>query len=205
MTATFSELFGFSESITKFIYFTILAVSIYYVGTQKCRIPRLHDEGPKRLLDLCRLVVTLASKRELEKKCFDHSSAARKIQCDGGRPTCEKCARSQRHCQGYEVRLSWPRHDDKRRAMTGDNALPMMASPGQSRHRATDLFINTTWHEMELHGHLSGQTQTYHPFRSLPKLWTQPQQRVNHMDLVHYCKLEDLLVTCCFFCPGCQN
>ncbi|KAJ0120840.1 Zinc-finger transcription factor [Diaporthe amygdali] len=121
---------------------------------------------------------------KVRKGCW--TCAARKIQCDRVRPTCEKCARSQRHCQGYEVRLSWPRHDDERRAMTGDNALPMMASPDQSRHRATDLFINTTWHEMELHGYLSGQTHTYHPFRSLPKLWTQPQQRVDHMDLVHY-------------------
>ncbi|KAK3941283.1 arginine metabolism regulation protein II [Diplogelasinospora grovesii] len=117
--------------------------------------------------------------------------AARKIQCDGGLPTCKKCARAQRDCQGYELRLSWPRDDDKRRAITGNNAPPVVVSPSQSNQRPTNLFfVNTTWQDMELYGYLSGQMHPYHLLRSSPKLWRQPQQRVNHADLVHHCKLE---------------
>lgn len=50
------------------------------------------------------------------------------------------------------------------------------------------FFINTTWHDMELHHHLSPQMQSLDLGQSSPHLWRQPQERVSHSDLVHYCK-----------------
>jgi hypothetical protein len=141
------------------------------------------------MLDLCRLVDTLTAKPELERSSLI-ASAARKIQCDGGLPTCKKCARAQRDCQGYELRLSWPRDNDKRRAITGNNAPPVVESSSQSSHKSTGLhFVNTTWQDMELYGYLAGHMHPHHLSRFSSKLWRQPQQRANHLDLAHYCKL----------------
>ncbi|KAF2730490.1 hypothetical protein EJ04DRAFT_579818 [Polyplosphaeria fusca] len=41
----------------------------------------------------------------------------RKIACDKRLPSCMNCARSGRPCQGYGMRLSWPRSNDRKRAM----------------------------------------------------------------------------------------
>ncbi|KAH7155963.1 fungal-specific transcription factor domain-containing protein [Dactylonectria macrodidyma] len=113
--------------------------------------------------------------------------AARKIQCDGGLPTCKKCARAQRECQGYQLRLSWPKDNDKKRALTGKNAPPMKVSPSGPSQRLTDLcLINTTFQDMEIYGYLSGQMHRHRQFTYLPSLSKQPQQWAQHMDLVHY-------------------
>lgn len=86
------------------------------------------------------------------------------------------------------MRLSWPRDDDKRRAIVGNDALPVVISPSQG---STNLFfINTTWQNMELYGHLSLRMQPYQLVPSSPDLWRQPQLRVSHIDLVRYCKPE---------------
>ncbi|OLN90044.1 Arginine metabolism regulation protein II [Colletotrichum chlorophyti] len=115
------------------------------------------------------------------------ASSARKVHGDGRLPTCEKCSRSQRDCEGYELRLSWPRNDDKRRAITANNAPLAATSLIQSSQRSTNLtFVNTTWQDMELYGYLAGQTRPHHLLRSFPNLWRQPRQQVSHMDLVHY-------------------
>lgn len=129
--------------------------------------------------------------RDPQKETHNNDCPARKIQCDGGRPTCQKCARAQRDCEGYELRLSWPREDDKRRAMTGDNAATWLVSssqPGQ-RHVNT-FFVNTTSKDMEVYGYRSGQMHPSLLVRPFTRLWRQPQQQVKHMDLVHHCKIQ---------------
>ena len=84
------------------------------------------------------------------------------------------------------MRLSWPRDDDKRRAITGGLPLvEMRASPA-----ANLLFINTTWQDIERHNRLLPQMKPLPEREPSPDLWRQPQQSVSHMDLVHYCKLE---------------
>lgn len=118
---------------------------------------------------------------------------ARKIQCDGGRPTCKKCDRAQRDCEGYELRLSWPRDNDKRRAMTVGSATPLLVSSSQPRESSTNLlFVNTTSKDMEVYGYLSGHTHPQRLLQPFPRLLRQPQQQVKHMDLVHYCKPESI-------------
>ncbi|WQF85883.1 Putative zn(2)Cys(6) fungal-type DNA-binding domain, fungal transcription factor [Colletotrichum destructivum] len=114
--------------------------------------------------------------------------AARKIRCDGGLPTCKNCDKARRDCQGYGMRLSWPRDNDERRAMTGSNAPLAVVSSTRSSHQPADLFfVNTTWRDMELYGYLSGQMHASRLLPSSPSLWGPPQQQnVSHMDLVHY-------------------
>lgn len=115
--------------------------------------------------------------------------SARKIQCDGGLPTCRKCDRAQRRCEGYEMRLSWPRGDDKRRAMTANNTSPLLVNSNPSEQFPTNLFfVNTTSKDMEMYGYLSGQRYPSLLIQPFAKLLRQPQHQVKHMDLVHHCK-----------------
>ena len=116
----------------------------------------------------------------------NRSPSARRVQCDGGLPTCQKCSRAGRECQGYEMRLSWPRDDDKRRAIMGDLPQVMM----RVRPETNLFFINTTWREVELHSRRSLQVEPLPEAEPSSDLWRQPQLRASHMDLVHYCKFE---------------
>lgn len=140
---------------------------------------------------MCRLVISSVPQYEPKEEAPNSACPARKIQCDGGRPKCQKCTRAQRDCEGYELRLSWPREDDKRRAMTGTNAPSVLVSQSQPGQIPSDIFfVNTTWQDMELYGYLSGQRHPYLPLRPFSRLWRQPQQQAKHMDLVHHCKLQ---------------
>lgn len=49
----------------------------------------------------------------------------RKIRCDRQIPFCQNCFRSKRQCQGYGIRLSWPRPGDQRRAVCAKNPLTL--------------------------------------------------------------------------------
>ncbi|KAF2792458.1 hypothetical protein K505DRAFT_307580 [Melanomma pulvis-pyrius CBS 109.77] len=44
----------------------------------------------------------------------------RKIACDKHLPTCQNCRHSGRECLGYGMRLSWPRKNDQKRAITSE-------------------------------------------------------------------------------------
>ncbi|KAK1624213.1 fungal-specific transcription factor domain-containing protein [Colletotrichum phormii] len=107
---------------------------------------------------------------------------ARKIQCDGALPTCMKCARSQRECEGYELRLSWPREGDKKRALKGIDAPAMMTIGTSNKITVNPFFVNATSHDMELYGYSSLQNQQCHTTPSFPRLLRQPQLGVVHMD-----------------------
>lgn len=79
------------------------------------------------------------------------------------------------------MRLSWPKDDDTRRAIS--TPLVMRQSVG------TNLpFINTTLRDVELYRHLSLQLQPRHLVQPSPDLWKQPQLIADHTDLLHYCK-----------------
>ncbi|KAI8625235.1 fungal-specific transcription factor domain-containing protein [Xylariaceae sp. FL1651] len=110
---------------------------------------------------------------------------ARKVQCDRGMPTCQKCTRARRECQGYGLRLSWPKDNDKRRA-----AVTAILPPTEARTRYTSrhLFINTTFWDIELYRRLSLPTAMKPPKlgQCSPSWWGQPQSRVTHMELVYY-------------------
>ena len=51
---------------------------------------------------------------EMEFGPDSHSLADRKVACDQGRPACRNCVASDRTCQGYGLRLSWPTTKSRR-------------------------------------------------------------------------------------------
>lgn len=83
------------------------------------------------------------------------------------------------------MRLSWPRDDDKKRAITMD--LP----PVVMRARPTNLFfINTTWRDVELHNDILPHMEPLPEAEAFPNLWRYHQVRTSDTDLIHYCKLK---------------
>ncbi|KAK7211825.1 hypothetical protein V2G26_019003 [Clonostachys chloroleuca] len=74
----------------------------------------------------------------------------RRVRCDRTIPRCSNCIRVRRICQGYGVRLSWPKASDPRRAMHVD--LP----PGR---KTKTMFpkvhiIQTSYRDMEIYDYL---------------------------------------------------
>ncbi|KAK1979392.1 fungal-specific transcription factor domain-containing protein [Colletotrichum cereale] len=113
------------------------------------------------------------------KACW--TCTARRVRCDGGLPSCQKCAGAGRECEGYEIRLSWPKEDDRKRAMTGISP-PAILHPG----RGTDLFVNTTLQDMELYRNAPLPARSLHPVQSGPTLRMQPRPGTSHADLIRH-------------------
>ncbi|OIW26431.1 hypothetical protein CONLIGDRAFT_671996 [Coniochaeta ligniaria NRRL 30616] len=107
---------------------------------------------------------------------------ARRLQCDGGVPVCQRCARAQRKCQGYGMRLSWPRDNDKKRAITGDSPSAL-TRPSQQRKL---FYVNATCRDVELYRYLSQRIQPPRSVQPFPHLWGQPQLSANYLDLVYF-------------------
>lgn len=84
------------------------------------------------------------------------------------------------------MRLSWPRDDDKRRAILADLPEVMM----RVRPETNLFFINTTLRDVELYSRRSPQVEPLSEAEPSPDLWRQPQLTASHMDLVYYCKFE---------------
>lgn len=87
------------------------------------------------------------------------------------------------------MRLSWPRDNDRKRAIVQGHVPPAAVSMHLGQV-STELFVNTTWRDMELYRYLSLRAQPSHPVPHSPGPLRQPQLQVSHMDLFHYCKLE---------------
>ncbi|KAI0376219.1 fungal-specific transcription factor domain-containing protein [Hypomontagnella monticulosa] len=106
---------------------------------------------------------------------------ARRVQCDGGLPACRKCVQARRECQGYGMRLSWPRDGNEKRAiMVGSQPASMFPRPGNI------FFINTTRRDIELYRHISVRKQPFHLVQPAPNPWSLPQLRAGDMDLVQF-------------------
>ncbi|KAL7946043.1 fungal-specific transcription factor domain-containing protein [Trichoderma barbatum] len=78
----------------------------------------------------------------------------RKIKCDRGLPTCTNCRHRSVQCQGYGIRLSWPRNGDKRRA------VELKSTTRQRKHMLAalyqhSLFLNMTAWDVETFYELS--------------------------------------------------
>ncbi|KAI0424662.1 fungal-specific transcription factor domain-containing protein [Xylaria sp. FL1042] len=74
----------------------------------------------------------------------------RKVSCDRTIPICERCSRSKLLCQGYELRLSWPKRVDGRRWIIGD-------SPLRGKRMASGLrlhFVNASFRDIQLYHYL---------------------------------------------------
>ncbi|KAH7327722.1 fungal-specific transcription factor domain-containing protein [Stachybotrys elegans] len=105
----------------------------------------------------------------------------RRVQCDRTLPVCQRCTSSNRQCLGYGMRLSWPRPNDRKRAMVASTAVQRALESG------SDDFINTTWRDVELHHQLMEDgarlRYTSHVSKPLRQSWFAGG---NRMDLVHY-------------------
>ncbi|KAL3292838.1 zinc-finger transcription factor [Colletotrichum asianum] len=120
---------------------------------------------------------------KVRKGCW--TCADRKIQCDGTRPKCQKCTRSRRECHGYEMRLSWPRENDKKRAMTVKTTQNIDSFPSR-RKSGKVVFLHTFGQDLEEYGYSPGESQVSRPLEPPPKLRVQPHQQIHHMDLVYH-------------------
>ncbi|OHW99958.1 hypothetical protein CSPAE12_01188 [Colletotrichum incanum] len=89
----------------------------------------------------------------LKKRCG--TCISRKISCDRRHPRCSNCVRSNRVCQGYGLRLSWPRDDDRKR-MIVSRAGPFLKTSGRSNlSSGLSHMINATSWDIEVHQHLN--------------------------------------------------
>ncbi|KAF4338092.1 zinc-finger transcription factor [Fusarium beomiforme] len=119
------------------------------------------------------------------KACW--TCTARKIQCDGLRPKCGKCDRSQLVCQGYETRLSWPRNNDRKRAIVCNTTQQVPSSPRKKSEIPSGLFlINTSSQDVELYNYLSSQYQQALVTTSPSSTLKQPGIHANQNELFQY-------------------
>ncbi|KAM3084908.1 hypothetical protein ACMFMG_003353 [Clarireedia jacksonii] len=121
-----------------------------------------------------------AAMSNARKACW--TCADRRVRCDGGVPVCQKCSRAKRECQGYGMRLSWPRDDDKKRAIMSDSQRVVMCI----KPEINKFFINTNSRDVKLHGGISQHVEPLLGIELPRVLSTYPHLKASHMDLVHY-------------------
>ncbi|KAJ3578276.1 hypothetical protein NPX13_g2299 [Xylaria arbuscula] len=126
---------------------------------------------------------TVKSKPRTKSRQGCWTCKARKVQCDQGVPTCKRCATAHRECEGYGLRLSWPRDNDRKRAMRAD--LPTAITPAQLRY---NLLINTTFQDIEFYQYLSlpDVPKPQRSSLSSPRLLGSPQSEVPQSELLYY-------------------
>ncbi|KAI0555996.1 fungal-specific transcription factor domain-containing protein [Xylaria curta] len=76
----------------------------------------------------------------------------RRVRCDLGFPSCANCARVQQVCQGYGVRLSWPRDGDKKRFMVNEVSGSLIKTPKCNNIE----LVHTSSFDMEMYYYLVG-------------------------------------------------
>lgn len=82
------------------------------------------------------------------------STTERRIHCDRIVPTCSQCSRSKRLCQGYALRLSWPKTGDGRRAIVARSSFRR-----PTRHISNASMVHTTAWDIEMHYYLTSSSQ----------------------------------------------
>ncbi|KAL4875385.1 fungal-specific transcription factor domain-containing protein [Aspergillus karnatakaensis] len=94
---------------------------------------------------------------------------------------CTSCPRPNRKHQEYGLRLSWPRSDDRRRAVVCNSAPP---SPGQVSNAR---FIHTSHWDIELHYRLTGSPLVRNvSLLSVPVSWSPSKLQALDSDLLQY-------------------
>ena len=82
---------------------------------------------------------------------------ARKVRCDQALPRCNRCVKLGVECQGYGLRLSWPRRNDRRRAIIGPNSKQIRSKGTVSDHR----WVNAFSRDIRLHDRVSALDHIY--------------------------------------------
>ncbi|KAH8716741.1 fungal-specific transcription factor domain-containing protein [Phaeosphaeriaceae sp. PMI808] len=110
----------------------------------------------------------------------------RAISCDGARPSCMNCSQSSRKCKGYGLKLSWPRENDRRRAVVSKSDPPYMSLPDMGQI-SDARFVHTSHWDIELHRSLisSAPARTL-PLLGVPMLWNPRKLEAPERDLFEY-------------------
>ncbi|KFA50020.1 hypothetical protein S40293_11018, partial [Stachybotrys chartarum IBT 40293] len=114
---------------------------------------------------------------------------AHAVVCDRARPNCANCCRFKRRCFWYGLRLSWPRPNDRRRAVVSKTPFlfPMLSGTGSV---SDARFVHTSHRDIELYHSLTRSV----PVRTLtlldvPTIWNPSELETLDHDLFDYCKL----------------
>ncbi|CAI0650279.1 unnamed protein product [Colletotrichum noveboracense] len=83
------------------------------------------------------------------------------------------------------MRLSWPRENDKKRAITVKATQDVVVFPSRRRYGKV-VFLNTFWQDLEEYCYSFEESPRSRTLESSPKLNLQPQRHINHMDLVYH-------------------
>ncbi|OQE03170.1 hypothetical protein PENSOL_c001G05336 [Penicillium solitum] len=100
----------------------------------------------------------------------------RRILCDRTVPTCSQCSQSNRTCKGYGLRLSWPKANDKRRAMVARSSLQHRSA--RPRFSNAHLVNTSTW-DIEMHRYLFGLVSSGNAFQEYHRLTLQSPMPFN--------------------------
>lgn len=131
----------------------------------------------------------------------------RKVACDRGQPSCDRCLKTDRNCLGYAIRLVWPDTPDGRRK------LPSAPLPVDTERPCTDgafygqQFLNTSYEDIErsrgvftslvLYDRLHGRPQ--------PCLTLVPDLQGQEPHLLAYCKQRSRLIVTWTSLTSCQD
>ncbi|KAK7224675.1 hypothetical protein V2G26_012678 [Clonostachys chloroleuca] len=115
----------------------------------------------------------------------------RRIRCDLGLPTCANCAKANQECQGYGLRLSWPRPGDKRRTILVDTPSKNRLTADPLQHNGGDWpFVNMhSWHISSWFNLVEGRMEApYQRVNEAPSPRTTSLSLIekNESTLLHY-------------------
>jgi hypothetical protein len=114
----------------------------------------------------------------------------RRISCDRGLPACLHCIRSNRQCQGYGMRFSWPRPNDRKRSILGSAPPAKAKANGVSRLR----IVNISNSDIEIHYYLTANRFNTLPAVPAPLRWS-PITSDTDYNLLQYCRSTSVLVS----------
>jgi hypothetical protein len=111
------------------------------------------------------------------------------ISCDRARPkqASPRCSRSHRKCKRYGFRLSWPRPNNRRRAVVCKSA-PLSPSPSTAGQISDARFVHTSNWDIELHHSLTSSVPVRNlSLLSVPIFWNPSKLEALDRDLLDYC------------------
>lgn len=113
-------------------------------------------------------------------------SADRKVSCDRRFPRCTSCIKSNRKCQGYGLRLSWPKASDGKRSLISRAATSPRANitPGRLH------MINATSWDIEVHNFLVAR-RMIRPIMTYPLPWSSSGSNATDQSLFRFCRYRD--------------
>lgn len=118
----------------------------------------------------------------------DQPCLGRAIRCDRARPNCSNCTHAKRKCQWYGLRLSWPRDNDRRRAIVSKPPRPSHSAPTSADQISEARFVHTSHWDIELYNNLAASSDARTlPLLDVPIIWDPSDLDISDRDLLDYC------------------